>query len=655
MLDSVYEESIPDLECLFEQLEINNWVDQLARLTIDNLEDYVENGNEENDNDPLNFEIPNVELPHSLKQQFDNIIAQDCCKKSCLTNINPTPYVLQAFLDLRQMNSKRKLQLLIYTMSLGVVTNPKRWRYSYALPFIGPVCKSAFMAFWGYGDKPIKRCSSWMQKGRSILAPVHKNAGNSHNHLSTATVNSVKSFLSNLGRQSGEDRAIRKYTRQLVDGSYSVNYEKIDYIYLPSHYSQNKILMLYNHLNPNNIVKSRSALIDIWHNDENLKKIIIRSPSKNECDDCTVLRINLVDATTTPANQELQEQVDRRERMVQETGIKIQNHISHYRDLRANYESDIQRCKNGNPTDLAVICFDYAQNVQLPFDPQTPSGVYFLSLLNVYQFGIVNERIGVQEHFIYTEGKAGKGSNEVASMIMKYLDRNFINTHHLCFWADNCGGQNKNTTMLFLMAYLVIFGTTSGHVFQSIEYKFQVKGHTRNSVDRGFGQCTNVRKNTPVWAPSQYHQLINTIKGNMCTNLEKETFYDWTSYLNQFFNKPTGIQKYQIFKFQKEFPAIMLAKTNTNSEWTTFNLLKKDTQKNFEVIINLQPLPNKGLNIEKQKDLYDKVRKFIPTAYRDEICPKPDDSTIQEVKDLKNNRRKRVVQENALKHKRLFQ
>jgi len=482
-----------------------------------------------------------------------------------------------------------------------------------------------------------------------MVEPIHRNTNNTVNCLSLQTKELAKDFLKRMGEQCGEDRAIRKFTRSLQNGRTSVHYEKIDYVYLPSHYSQQKLLMMYNHTNPCNTIKARSTFVSLWHNDENLKKIIIRTPSKNECDDCTSFRISMVDASVRVNSELNMQQASDSEESIQQIHDRLSTHIHHYRDLRANYENDIKRCKEGPPDDLTVICFDYAQNVPLPHDPRQPSAVYFLSLLNVYQFGIVHERWGIQTHFIYTEGKSGKGSNEVSTMVIDYLDRNLIGTKHLHLWADNCGGQNKNCTVIQLMAYLVIFGTTTGHIFESIEYKFQIKGHTRNSVDRGFGQITNAYSRNEVWSPSEYKKLIDNINSNICVNFENETFFDWSSFLTQLFVKPVGIQKYQMFRFERSKPFIMMCRANSTHQWIEINL--KNPKFNMDTIKFLEPLPTKGLNIEKQNDLYDKVRKYVPAAFKDEICPKPNTRMILEVKDIKNKRRKRAAEEKKSKHK----
>jgi hypothetical protein len=50
---------------------------------------------------------------------------------------------------------------------------------------------------------------------------------------------------------------------------------------------------------------------------------------------------------------------------------------------------------------------------------------------------------------LYTDEDTGKGPDEVCSLISWYLDNCHIRkSKKLILWADNCGGQNKNNTVI---------------------------------------------------------------------------------------------------------------------------------------------------------------------------------------------------------------
>jgi hypothetical protein len=73
-----------------------------------------------------------------------------------------------------------------------------------------------------------------------------------------------------------------------------------------------------------------------------------------------------------------------------------------------------------------TIVVDYSQNISVPqVGLEQPGRTYFLSPLSVYVFGIVNcaQQGGTLDAYIYGEGKGKKGGNNVASLIMKFLEQ----------------------------------------------------------------------------------------------------------------------------------------------------------------------------------------------------------------------------------------
>ncbi|ETO59057.1 hypothetical protein F444_22565, partial [Phytophthora nicotianae P1976] len=72
-----------------------------------------------------------------------------------------------------------------------------------------------------------------------------------------------------------------------------------------------------------------------------------------------------------------------------------------------------------------------------------------------------------------TSASAPSSSAELCDIVPK---------KHLVVYADNCSGQNKNNHVIRFFLAQVQYGT-----FERVDYKFFVKGHTKNSCDRGFG------------------------------------------------------------------------------------------------------------------------------------------------------------------------
>ena len=131
-----------------------------------------------------------------------------------------------------------------------------------------------------------------------------------------------------------------------------------------------------------------------------------------------------------------------------------------------------------------MIIVDYCQNIQIPsFLKDQPGAVYFFVPLNVYCLGIVDCN-SLKDHlhvYMYSEAEGGKGGNEVATLIMKYLSNKGyiegITQLDLFIIMDNFSGQNKNNYVLRLPAYL----TMNKH-FERVQIVFLVAGHTKNKT-----------------------------------------------------------------------------------------------------------------------------------------------------------------------------
>jgi hypothetical protein len=125
---------------------------------------------------------------------------------------------------------------------------------------------------------------------------------------------------------------------------------------------------------------------------------------------------------------------------------------------RAHYKQDIASASD----DHIVLTIDFSQNLTLPNVPETPSMWYFMSLLSMSMFGLHCENTKKQFNFLYSERRAGKGSNEILSLIHKALrmldvigDQLPVKPKRLTLWADNCGGQNKNSFVVWYLRLLV--------------------------------------------------------------------------------------------------------------------------------------------------------------------------------------------------------
>lgn len=223
-------------------------------------------------------------------------------------------------------------------------------------------------------------------------------------------------------------------------------------------------------------------------------RIKIRSPRSNVCDVCSIYVNQMRAQATSDIAEEFgrHTEVARRMRYVLENVSFILFYDGHWLHfvlfftmLRHEYQDDM---KSADETH-AVLVMDFSQNLTVPNSTNQPSAWYFMSLWSVSVFGIYCGNDGVQTNYVYDERTAGKGSDEVNSMLLCYLRRLVEKGYSkVTLYADNCTGQNKNNYVVKLLVALAHMGD-----FEEVNLKFFIKGHTKNAVDRGFA---HIRKKT---------------------------------------------------------------------------------------------------------------------------------------------------------------
>ncbi len=133
-----------------------------------------------------------------------------------------------------------------------------------------------------------------------------------------------------------------------------------------------------------------------------------------------------------------------------------------------------QRPSNNTPIH-AHYSFDMAQQVFYPNDPLQPGPMYFLTPCKCASFSVCCESIPWQVNYLIDEAiDMGKGSNAIVSMLHHFFAHHGLGEKTVYLHADNCGGQNKNATMV---QYLLWRVTTGLHT--EITLSFMIPGHTK--------------------------------------------------------------------------------------------------------------------------------------------------------------------------------
>ena len=316
------------------------------------------------------------------------------------------------------------------------------------------VCLSAFVSLYGVTHARVRR-------------------------LAVASLDMTSAPKDKRGKHANRPKKITSAVRQQID-------EHIrSFPAMKSHYSRNKASRRHKYLSPLlSITKMHELYLEKYepgatrplvsygyyrqyfnHN----FNISFGYPRTDTCSTCDQFEIQLrIEDDATKAL------------IVQQKDIHLRKAEWFYNSLR----SDTRLAKDSDH--VACITFDFEQNFPLPSIPV--GEVFYMHQLWLYVFGIHNCGSNDVHMYCWPETVAGRGSDEVVSCLLHYLNTLPENITTLNLYSDGCGGQNKNSNVMRFLFSLVQPGR-----FHEIQHHFPVRGHSFLPNDRDFG-CTEARK-----------------------------------------------------------------------------------------------------------------------------------------------------------------
>ncbi|CAH1969755.1 unnamed protein product [Acanthoscelides obtectus] len=142
--------------------------------------------------------------------------------------------------------------------------------------------------------------------------------------------------------------------------------------------------------------------------------------------------------------------------------------------------------------------------------------------------------------YLWTEIDARKDSNTIASALQHAL-KNFDfdpSKETVRLFADGCGGQNKNTNMMAMLAYWLLEESPK-HITQ-IELIFPIVGHSFIPPDRIFGLIEKDIKKMPVIVEiSDYDDLIRKHSTIRKIGIDWDVF-DWRTQAKRVIKLPSS-------------------------------------------------------------------------------------------------------------------
>lgn len=334
-----------------------------------------------------------------------------------------------------------------------------------------PICQQAFLKILHITKHRVQTIMKHFFKTGTLL-PENR-GGNHKQHKFAEKLNAVKNFINSFS--CDEAHYCRGKTKRY---------------YLPAELSINQMYKMYNAQADANLTVKRGYFRSIFNNCYNLG---FGSPRTDVCSNC--LQYDELIKTYEKSGDDQKK-----------SDALIQKRVH---KLRAKAFFQLVKEEEDG---MITLCFDCQKNCPIPKLPD--QSTYYSRQLYLYNFTIVQgsskAKLSPENTFAYcwTEDTFAKSSNEIASAVYHRLcSTDWTGISKVRLIADGCGGQNKNTTMVGMLAKWLTNNAPSN--IKNIQLIFPVVGHSFIPPDRVFGIIEkDVRKREIIKNAEGYMDII---------------------------------------------------------------------------------------------------------------------------------------------------
>ncbi|XP_047035469.1 uncharacterized protein LOC124641446 [Helicoverpa zea] len=434
------------------------------------------------------------------KQIEEKVLGQPCgkkCRYKCTENydVKQREAIFSKFWNLGDRN--RQWEFVIkYTKKINkgrktteIVKHKREYTYVYYLPTTEKetkrVCKQMFLSTISSGERIIT--TAW--KKYDGIAAVEKDKRGMYDHkprvIDEVMVQSVKDHVNCL------DRVDSHYTRKDSKKLYLNN--------IKSTSQMHKLYVEWYDPNIYNNQANKRQYRDIVNVNFNLA---FHKPKKDLCEVCHIFENNQF-----PTDEEKQ---------------RFFEHQAQKKKARSLKQADkTEACEN---PEIVVATFDFQKVLQAPHGEV--SIFYYKRKLNTFNFTVFELGNKTATCYMWHEGIAKRGANEVSSCLYDFIKVNAEKgVHEFRFWSDNCAGQNRNRIVfaLYLLAAKE-FGVTVTH-------RFMEKGHTQNEGDSVHALVERESERRMIYVPDEWFCLVRWAKTEgMPYNVREMTSRDFYNF-----------------------------------------------------------------------------------------------------------------------------
>lgn len=433
------------------------------------------------------------------KQCFDGVCS---CPRNChlLLTIAERKNIFQSFYNLSDFNLQTAyIHAQVNVVNKGRVTpavqnlDKRSKTRIYSLPKesgdMVKVCKLFFKNCLQVSDGRLTRALSNKTKGGQLTtAPLDRRGKHPpKNKTKENDIENVKSFINNFARYKSHYSRNKNPNREYLSPDLNIS----------------KLFAMYQQSEEPDVKVSKSVFSKIFNEDFNLH---FRYPLTDTCKKCDSYNIK-IKSTTSEEKLALEREKELHLRMAEAA--------------RNGMKEDAVKDKNTT----TVIAFDLMKTLATP---SISTGIaYYKRQLWTYCLGIHNLATGKAHMYVWHEGLASRGPQEIGSCIMHYV-RTYVKTPVLVLYSDQCGGQNRNIKMAAICTYMAVSNVFSPRV---IHHKFLVSGHSYLPCDRDFGTIEKQKRYfSDIFLPDDWLKVISSSrKGNKKFEIVKMNSEDFIS------------------------------------------------------------------------------------------------------------------------------
>lgn len=301
-----------------------------------------------------------------------------------------------------------------------------------------------------------------------------------------------------------------------------------------------------------------------------------------------------------------------------------EEHLANAKLARTSMQNDMKEAST-NPL-LETLCYDMEKVLGLPKLPTNL--VYYKRQLSIYNEGVHTGSTNKPYAFIWKEGVAGRGAQEVGSCLKKFIDlRLKEGVQDLILWSDSCGGQNRNIKIVLMLKKVLSEHPT----LQTIYFKYLESGHSFLPNDTDFAQIERALKlQVRIYTLDEFKSIIEKSKKHNpfeVIDMNSEDFFSTQDIEKQITNRKISIDKNKVswlktkvIKIEKDkaFSIFLKESHAPEEQYHEINISKisrgRKGAKDFSSLTPLYP-DGKEISNKKAADLKTLMR-FIPLDAR---------------------------------------